>query len=132
MSERNGTDGESAGRGDDAARAGLGRRGVGYVVRGLERVVRRASFRPTLTIIGAAVGALVVALEVAGWTDPLERWVYDARARVCATARPATVPVVHLDIDEGSVDALDDQLPWPRWKMAAILDELRLHGPEVV
>ena len=56
---------------------------------------------------------------------PMEHWLYDRRCRYFQFfTPPPTDRLVHLDLDD---EALEDvgAWPWPRGKMAAILDEIR-------
>src|SRR5215212_6517202 len=83
-------------------------------------------------IVGAALTCAVVAIDAAGLLEPLENWLYDARARTCQLFAPKpTDKLVHLDIDDRAVEAVG-RFPWPRARWAEILDELKLAGPKAV
>src|SRR5438034_8866413 len=79
-------------------------------------------FRRKLGLMGVLVTALVLALQAAGWLGPVERRVYDYRARLFQSHAPPPAQYVHLDIDDGSLDTMS-RWPWPR---RVIGDVLRL------
>jgi CHASE2 domain-containing sensor protein/class 3 adenylate cyclase len=93
--------------------------------RARERLIRSGSIGAVLTII------LIIAYLL-GWLDPLEQWCYGRRAAICQFNTPApTDQIVHLDIDDVSIAAIG-RWPWPRAKLAQLLDEIHLAGPKVV
>jgi class 3 adenylate cyclase/CHASE2 domain-containing sensor protein len=89
-------------------------------------------FRRRLLVRTAAMGVgltvLVIALDSAGALHVLERWLYDRRARDCQFFTPApTDRLVHVDIDDVALKEVGNW-PWPRDKLADIVDEARLAG----
>jgi class 3 adenylate cyclase/CHASE2 domain-containing sensor protein len=97
----------------------------------LARFIARFSFRVRLTALGVAATAVIVVLDILGLIAPIERPLYDLRARTCQFGRPTTVPFVHLDIDEASLEAID-KWPWPRRVLAAGIDEMLANGAKRV
>src|SRR5688572_7225598 len=84
------------------------------------------------SLLGLALTLLVVALEIGGVLEPLERFFYDYRARHCQYfTPPPTDKLVHLDIDDRSLESIG-RWPWSRSVHAEILDELRLAGCKTV
>src|SRR5271170_8529684 len=81
--------------------------------------------------IGALLTLMVLAANGLGLLDSLEYWLYDQRAIHCQLAEPApTSRFVHLDIDDASVSPTAlGRWPWPRGKLARILDEVQLAHP---
>ncbi|HTL31402.1 MAG TPA: SpoIIE family protein phosphatase, partial [Tepidisphaeraceae bacterium] len=64
--------------------------------------------------------------------DNLEGWLYDRRVATCQIFNPApTDRIVHLDIDDRSLDAIG-KWPWPRAKMARLIDEIAVAKPKAV
>jgi class 3 adenylate cyclase/CHASE2 domain-containing sensor protein len=82
--------------------------------------------------IGAALTALVLIADAAGALGPLERWLYDRRARSCQFfTPPPTKTLVHLDIDDRALEVIG-RWPWLRSTWALLLDEIRLAGPKAI
>src|SRR5437016_7691596 len=82
--------------------------------------------------VGFALTLLVVAAQVSGALGGLEAALYDLRARVCQHfIRPPTDKLVHLDIDDRAVSEMG-RWPWPRARIAEVLDELALARPKAV
>jgi serine phosphatase RsbU (regulator of sigma subunit)/CHASE2 domain-containing sensor protein len=91
---------------------------------------KRVLFRST--IAGVAITLCVVLLDMFGTLDPLELWLYDRRAADCQYFnKPPTDKIVHIDIDDASLDIIG-RWPWPRSRMAQLLDELALARPKAV
>ena len=87
----------------------------------------RSLFRLT-ALIGAALTLTVVALDLAGALGTLERSLYDQRAAHFQYSQPEpTDRIVHVDIDDGAINALG-RWPWDRTEVARIIDEIRLAG----
>src|SRR5258706_9073839 len=82
--------------------------------------------------IGFALTMLVIAADASGILTPAENYLYDKRALLCQhfTPRP-TDKLLHLDIDDRALDVIG-RYPWPRSKLAAMLDEIRLAGPKAI
>src|SRR5688500_10881220 len=79
-----------------------------------------------------AVSALLLTADAFGAFAPLERWLYDARARHCQYFdEQPTDRLVHLDIDDSALETIG-AWPWPRTVMADVADDLpqRL-GPRI-
>src|SRR5580658_10255453 len=84
--------------------------------------------------IGALLSLMVLAANAFGLLDSLEYWLYDQRAIHCQLAEPApTSRFVHLDIDDSAVSPTAlGRWPWPRGKLAQILDEVERAHPSAV
>lgn len=94
------------------------------------RVRRRT--RLITTTLGAALTLLTIALDWTGQLATLERWCYDQRIARCQQQTPApTEALVHIDITDEALEKIG-RWPWDRWKLAWIVDELRLAGAKVI
>jgi serine phosphatase RsbU (regulator of sigma subunit) len=84
--------------------------------------------------IGALLTLMVLAVDGLGLLNSLEYWLYDQRAVHCQLAEPApTSRFVHLDIDDAAVSPTAlGRWPWPRGKLAQILDEVERAHPSAV
>src|SRR5437764_3482264 len=84
------------------------------------------------SILGIALTLLVTFLDFSGLLAAPERFFYDFRARRCQhyTPRPTT-QLVHIDVDDNSLLVLG-HWPWPRSKLAEIIDELRIGGAKTM
>jgi class 3 adenylate cyclase/CHASE2 domain-containing sensor protein len=92
---------------------------------------RRKLLLPTL-LFGAGLTLAVILLDALGWLAPLDNWFYDQRALHCQQFAPApTTQLVHLDVDDRALDVIG-RWPWPRSKLAIILDELVRARPKAV
>jgi class 3 adenylate cyclase/CHASE2 domain-containing sensor protein len=82
--------------------------------------------------VGLFLTLAVIVADGAGLLDPLERYLYDQRARHCQFfTPPPSDKIVHLDIDDPSQSQIG-WFPWPRTKLAMIIDELHRAGAKVV
>src|SRR5947207_522782 len=80
------------------------------------------------SILGLALTFLVTFLDFAGMLSAPERFFYDFRARYCQRyTPPPTTQLVHIDIDDKSLSEMG-HWPWPRSRLAEIVDELRIAG----
>jgi class 3 adenylate cyclase len=96
----------------------------------MTRLERRRIIRNT--VLGSLLTLLVIAADLGGSLRALERWFYDRRARVCQLfMRPPTDRLVHLDIDDDSLDEIGGW-PWERATLAAIIDEVNAAGARVI
>ncbi|HEY5998025.1 MAG TPA: CHASE2 domain-containing protein [bacterium] len=91
---------------------------------------RRAPWR--VVVAGAACTLLIAA---AGWRPPralenIEGRVYDLYLRAASHRPPGRVPAI-VDIDEESL-ARYGQWPWPRYRIAQLLDRVRELGADAV
>ena len=78
--------------------------------------------------LGMVLTLLVIVLDGAGGLDWMERLLYDYRARDCQFFMPPpTDRIVHIDIDDPSLDEIG-AFPWPRTKLAEMVDEISLAG----
>jgi len=83
-------------------------------------------------LLGVAITLAVTAAEHQGWLLSLEHWLYDQRARRRqAFTPPPTDRLVHVDIDDLALERIG-RWPWPRSRVAAIVDELRLAGARAI
>ncbi len=96
-------------------------------------VSRRDTQPLKLTIlVGLALTLLVVVLEKVGLLEVIERRLYDRRARDCQYFMPRpTDALVHIDIDDESLESIG-RWPWPRQRLAQVIDEINLAGVKVV
>jgi CHASE2 domain-containing sensor protein/class 3 adenylate cyclase len=82
--------------------------------------------------LGLILTAAVIVVESLGWLSPLDRYLYDLRARTCRYFEPPPSDlIVHVDIDDQSHQQLGS-FPWPRTKLARIVDELQRAGAKVI
>ncbi|HEV8293692.1 MAG TPA: CHASE2 domain-containing protein [Tepidisphaeraceae bacterium] len=82
--------------------------------------------------LGIALTFLVTFLDFSGLLSAPERFFYDFRARRCQNyTPPPTTQLVHIDIDDNSILALG-HWPWPRSKLAEIVDEIRIGGAKTM
>jgi class 3 adenylate cyclase len=82
--------------------------------------------------LGLGLTLLIILLDGLGGLEPLERYLYDFRARHFQVfTPPPTDQIVHLDIDDPSLKEIG-AFPWPRTRMAEMLDEINLAGAKVV
>lgn len=79
-------------------------------------------------VLGVLLTLLAAVLGATGSLGALERLLYDVRARTCQFfTAPPTDKLVHLDIDERSLEIIG-RWPWPRSELAAVIDEIRVAG----
>src|SRR5436190_21730565 len=84
------------------------------------------------SILGLALTFLVTFLDFAGLLSAPERFFYDFRARRCQRYRPPpTTQLIHIDIDDKSLSELG-HWPWPRSRLAEIVDEIRIAGAKTM
>src|SRR5947207_15716497 len=96
----------------------------------MTRAERRLAIR--IGVLGLLLTLTVMAADFAGAFANLERWLYDGRARHCQFfLRTPTTQLVHVDIDDRSLDTID-QFPWPRSTMAELVDEIGRAGAKVL
>jgi len=88
-------------------------------------------FRRRLAVTGILVTGLVLFLEAAGLLAPIERRIYDYRARLCQFNRPQGPQYVHIDIDDGSLDTIGSW-PWPRRVMGDVIKDLSDAGAKTI
>ncbi|MEZ5316626.1 MAG: adenylate/guanylate cyclase domain-containing protein, partial [Vicinamibacterales bacterium] len=93
--------------------------------------------RRLLAALGIGFGAGVVAWLLSGTAvvDRFETITYDLRLRATAPPAPADSPIVIVEINEASVQALADAFgrwPWPRIAHAAAIDFLASAGAKVI
>lgn len=85
-----------------------------------------------MLVLGLGLTACAVAMHALGWLAPMEAFFYDQRVRYCQfTAPPPTDKLVHLDIDQTSLDAIG-RWPWHRAILADVERELSRAGAKVV
>jgi len=87
---------------------------------------------PRIFALGVFLTLGAAYLDWAGWLAPIERWLYDERARHFQyyTPRP-TDRLVHVDIDDAALETIGSW-PWPRTTLAEIVDELRFAKAEAL
>ena len=94
------------------------------------RPVERRRFR-YLLLVGALLTAATVAADSVGSLAFLESELYDRRAQYCQFFLRPPAPPVHVDIDSKSLEEIG-AWPWPRTRIAAVIDELYAAGAKVV
>src|ERR1051325_9306667 len=83
-------------------------------------------------LLAITLTLIVVLLELGGLLDLPEHMAYDLRARFFQKfTPPPTDKLVHVDIDDASLQNIG-HWPWPRQKLAEIVDEIRLAGAEAL
>ena len=83
----------------------------------------------SLTVGGIILAALLMLLE-APFFDSIELRTYDFRVKSRQVAQPSSAVVLAL-IDEKSLDT-EGRWPWPRSRMAALVDRLSQDGAKVI
>ncbi|MCZ6873256.1 MAG: adenylate/guanylate cyclase domain-containing protein [bacterium] len=83
----------------------------------------------SLTVGGIILAALLMLLE-APFFDSIELRTYDFRVKSRPVAQPSSAVVLAL-IDEKSLDT-EGRWPWPRSRMAALVDRLSQDGAKVI
>jgi class 3 adenylate cyclase len=102
----------------------------------LARLTRRKRALDSV-VVGLLLTLFVIAIDSAGWLWRLEFAMYDARASAFQFFLPKpTDKLVHLDIDENALQAVDasekTSWPWKRTLLADMFDEIALAKPKVV
>lgn len=83
-------------------------------------------------VYGLLLTAMVLSMQHAGVLENLEHWCYDQRVRYFQFFNPPpTDRLVHLDIDDAVMDSLG-QFPWPRQKLAEMIDEIAAAKPRSI
>jgi len=97
-------------------------------------VSRGPASYPTLPTIVAGVALTLLGGTLSAWSPPLavsiEGKIYDTFLR-SVRRHPAPGPVAIVDIDETSLERLG-QWPWPRYRIARLLERIRQHGAAAV
>jgi len=96
--------------------------------------LRGPSRHPTLPTLLAGVVLTLLGGALAAWSPPLadsiEGSVYDSFLRT-SPRNPATGRIAIVDLDEASLERLG-QWPWPRYRVARLLDRIREDGATAV
>lgn len=92
-----------------------------------DRQIRNATFA-----VGFTLTATIALAWFLGWLEAPEKGLYDIRARRFQqfTPKPSD-KIVHVDIDDAALEAVG-AWPWPRTKMADIIDEISLAGAKAI
>ncbi len=78
--------------------------------------------------IGVLLTALVTVAEIGQWLAPLERWLYDRRARDHQQFTPPPTDLLrHIDIDDRALEVIG-QFPWPRSRSTCCSSRIRSGG----
>lgn len=94
-------------------------------------LIERRLLKRTI-LLGACLTLLVQLLSIVGALDPLERYLYDIRARHGQRfAPPPTDRIFHLDIDDAALQEIG-KWPWPREQQALIIDEIAKAKPAIL
>jgi CHASE2 domain-containing sensor protein len=81
---------------------------------------------------GMLLTAGVLVADAIGMLSNLENWLYDQRAKSCQLfTPPPSDQIVHLDIDDGSIEAIG-HWPWPRIQMARLMEEVVRASPRAL
>jgi CHASE2 domain-containing sensor protein len=84
--------------------------------------------------VGILLTLLACAADQFGHLEPLEGWFYDVRAANCQffSSKPDD-RIVHIEIDDASLSPTAvGRWPWPRRKLARILDEIGRANPAAI
>lgn len=96
----------------------------------MTRIERRVLTNSAVT--GAIVTCAVLLAWTLGWLQVTENWLYDLRARhFHVRNKPPTDKLVHIDIDDKALDLIG-YWPWPRAKLAEMIDEMHLAGASAI
>jgi len=96
----------------------------------MTRIERKIATRTLL--LGSVLTCLVAGLGGLGGLAPLERWIYDIRARYAQFFMPPpTDGIVHLGINDDALEAIG-HWPWGRDTLAELLEEIDRAGAEVI
>jgi adenylate cyclase len=96
----------------------------------MNRIERRRLF--DTAALGVTLTLLVLLLDRLGAFRHLDDWAYDRRVRSCQYwAPPPSDRIVHLDVDDRALEVIG-RWPWPRARLAELLEEVHLAGPKVV
>jgi class 3 adenylate cyclase len=83
-------------------------------------------------VLGLLLSLLTVALQWANFLEAAESWLYDKRALYCQFFSPLpTDRLVHLDIDDGTLDAIGSW-PWPRKVLGDLVAEIDRAGAKAI
>ncbi len=83
-------------------------------------------------ILGILLTLIVVGLDYSGFLTNSEQYFYDLRAQRCQfRTPPPTDKLIHLDIDDKSLELIG-AWPWPRSRMARIIDEIGIAGAKAL
>ena len=89
-------------------------------------------WKPRLFRLGLLLTLLVIAADWAKQLNAFENQLFDRRAKYCRQfTPPPTDRIVHIDIDDDSLNEIG-AWPWPREKLARIMDEIALAKPKVI
>src|SRR3954447_3846879 len=95
-------------------------------------VKKQRIWKPRLFRLGLLLTLLVVVADYSPVLIPFENILYDRRARVCKYfTPPPTDRIVHIDIDNESLNEMG-HWPWPRQRLAQVLDEIAMAKPKVI
>jgi class 3 adenylate cyclase/CHASE2 domain-containing sensor protein len=93
--------------------------------------VIRAMRRRRLALAGLLLTILVICLEFDGCFARIDQSLYDLRVNYCQFQKPQVAPLLHVDIDDGSIESIGGW-PWRRGIIAEGIDELHLAGAKVI
>lgn len=83
-------------------------------------------------VLGLLLSFLGVAFQWVGFLEGFESWLYDKRAHYCQFfSPPPSDRLVHLDIDDGTLDAIG-AWPWPRAALGELLTEIDRAGAKAI
>ncbi len=83
-------------------------------------------------VLGVLLTLLVIALDYARTFESFDRWLYDQRARHCQFfLKKPTTQLAYVNIDDQALLSVDTW-PWPRTKIAEIVDEIGRAGAKVL
>lgn len=96
----------------------------------MNRIERKLLYRTSA--LGLLLTAACIAFDFAGWLTPLERWLWDKRAKYCQVFNPPpTDRIVHVMIDDESLQTIGSW-PWQRKVLAQVIDELTLADAKII
>ncbi len=84
------------------------------------------------SLYGLLLTAMVLSMQHAGALENLEHWFYDQRIKYFQFFNPPpTDRLVHLDIDDAVMESVG-AWPWPRSKLAEMIDEIGAARPRSI
>jgi CHASE2 domain-containing sensor protein/class 3 adenylate cyclase len=93
------------------------------------RIERRLA--RSATALGIVLTCIIAAANSMGFLQSLEWSLSDRRTHYCQFHKTPTDQLVHVDIDDGAIDAIG-RFPWQRKIVADIVDEISRAKPKVI
>src|SRR5690242_18905769 len=95
-------------------------------------IKKQRIWKPRLFRLGLLLTLLVIVADYTPVLTKFENVLYDERAKHFQRfTPPPSDRIVHIDIDNDSLNEIG-HWPWPRKKLAQILDEIALGKPKII